>query len=375
MKKVYSVLCAAVLAATAAFASPVFAAEESKSTTIVLNTDDIKKALGLSIYLQGGYNYNFNGPESGLNDWRVFDQKANSFTLDLAQIVFAKDPAIGNVGFKLKLSAGETAKWIHSAGLGNANDPFDLTEAYISYVAPLGKGVRFDFGKWATFFGAEVIEAKDNVNYSRSFLFNYAIPFTHTGLKVGYSITDALTVGLHMVNGWDNATDNNKGKSYGASIGFAPVEQFSTIVNVMSGPEQASNNSNYRSLVDVVTTIKPIKPLTIILNYDYGYESKFTDSAGTYLGGSHWSGISAITKVDINDMHSVALRGEYFRDDNAARTGFVQELKEVTLTWETRLVGNLILRPEYRHDWSNKATFDGAKKQQDTLALGVMYTW
>jgi hypothetical protein len=30
-----------------------------------------------------------------------------------------------------------------------------------------------------TYFGAEVIEAIDNPNYSRSFLFNYAIPFTH----------------------------------------------------------------------------------------------------------------------------------------------------------------------------------------------------
>jgi len=38
------------------------------------------------------------------------------------------------------------------------------------------------------------------------------------------------------------------------------------------------------------------------------------------------------------------------------------------------------VRPEYRHDWSNKRSFDienGAptKKSQDTLALGVMYRW
>jgi hypothetical protein len=46
------------------------------------------------------------------------------------------------------------------------------------------------------------------------------------------------------------------------------------------------------------------------------------------------------------------------------------------------------LRPEYRHDWSNKTSFDsasgagfagptnpGTKKEQDTLAFGVMYTW
>jgi hypothetical protein len=293
--------------------------------------------------------------------------------LDLAQIVFQKDPPTGGLGFKLKLSAGETAKYIHSLGLAssNADFPFDLTEAYISYVAPLGRGVRADFGKMATFIGAEVIEARDNVNYSRSFLFNYAEPLTHTGLKIGYSFTDALNAALFAVNGWDNSSDNNKGKSFGVSIGFAPVEQFSGSVNAITGPEQANNNSNYRSLVDVVATIKPVKPLSVILNYDYGYEKGV---AG--IGGSHWDGISVITKFDITDAHSIALRGEYFNDTQGARTGTAQEMKELTLTWETKLFGNLILRPEYRHDWSNRNSFDGnTKKQQDTLALGVMYTW
>jgi hypothetical protein len=371
MKKVFRVLCFALVAGMAAFSVPVFA-EEAKPAP-GLNVDEIKKALGLSIYLQGSYNYNFNSPDSGLNDLRVFDQKANSFMLDLAQIVFQKEPPIGGLGFKLKLSAGETAKYIHSLGMAssNADFPFDLTEAYISYVAPLGKGVRVDFGKWVTFFGAEVIEAKDNVNYSRSFLFNYAIPFTHTGLKVGYNLTDALSASFHVVNGWDNSSDNNKGKSYGASIGYAPAEAFSTVLNVMTGPEQANNNSNNRSLVDLVATIKPIKPLSIIVNGDLGYEEKAVGNVN-----ANWHGISTIVKYDITDMHAIAMRGEYFNDRLGARTGRAQELKELTLTWETKLLGNLILRPEYRHDWSNRNSFDGnTKKQQDTLALGVMYTW
>ena len=79
------------------------------------------------------------------NDLRVFDHKANSFGLDLAQIIFQKDAAPGTVGFKLKLSAGETAKWIHSRGLsgapltspqaGEGTDSIDITEAFISYNA------------------------------------------------------------------------------------------------------------------------------------------------------------------------------------------------------------------------------------------------
>jgi hypothetical protein len=378
MKKVISFMCSALLAGTAAFAAPVFA-EDAKPAG--LNPDDVKKALGMSIYLQGGYTVNLNNPDSSENDLRVFDHKANSFMLDLAQIVFIKDAGAGSAGYKLKLSAGETAKWIHSRGLsgapltssqaGEGTDSLDVTEAYISYIASIGKGLRFDFGKFVTYHGAEVIEAKDNPNYSRSFLFNYAIPFTHTGLKVSYVFTDALNASLHIVNGWDNSTDNNKGKTYGLSVGLTPSELLSGYINYMQGPEQDNNNSNKRSLVDIVATIKPTKKLSFILNYD---DAKEDNAIPT--GDAKWSGIAGIVKYDFTDTYSLAVRAESFDDKDGFRTGTVQKLKEVTVTPEIRLNGGLILRPEYRHDSSDKQSFDGGqKKSQDTIALGVMYAW
>jgi len=369
----------AVFCATVALTATAFA-EEAKPAG--LNPDDLKKALGLSIYLQGGYTYNGNassltgvpGDPGEENNLRVFDHKANSLGLDLAQIVFQKDPALGNTGYKLKISAGETAKFIHSAGLVSSagDDPFDVTEAYISYNAAVGKGLRFDVGKMVTYFGAEVIEAIDNPNYSRSLLFNYAIPFTHTGLKTSYGFTDALSASFHIVNGWDNSTDNNSGKCVGMSVGYAPAEVFSGYVNLMTGPEKSDNNRDNRTLVDLVATIKPIKPLSIILNYDDAQEDHSAASGGT----AKWSGIAGIVKYDINDTYSVAVRGESFDDKDGVRTGTVQKLTEATVTLEMRLNGGIILRPEYRHDSSNKESFDnGTKKSQDTIALGAMYRW
>jgi hypothetical protein len=379
MKKVLIVMCAVLLAGTAAMVTPVFA-EEAKPAG--LNPDDLKKALGMSIYVQGGYTYNGNassltgvpGDPGQENNLRVFDHKADSFGLDLAQIVFAKDPAVGAIGYKVKISAGETAKFIHSTGLVSSasDDPFDLTEAYLSYVAPLGKGLRFDYGKMVTYHGAEVIEAIDNPNYSRSFLFNYAIPFTHTGLKMSYTFTDAVSASVHVVNGWDNSTDNNTAKTIGLSVYVAPVEMFSAYINYMQGPEQPGNTRDNRSLLDIVATIKPIKPLSIILNYDDAQEDHLSATGGT----AKWSGLAGIVKYDINDTYSIAVRGEYFDDKDGVRTGTTQKLKEVTVTPEIRLANGIILRPEYRHDSSDKESFDnGTKKSQDTVALGAMYRW
>jgi hypothetical protein len=316
-------------------------AEEAKPPALS-SIEEIKGALGLSVYVQGGYTYNFEDPDSQTNDLRVFDHEANSFTVDLAQLVLAKDASVGGVGYKLKLSAGETAK--------------------------------FRFGKFVTMHGAEVIEAKDNMNYSRGLLFDFAIPFTHTGLMIGYPVSDKVSATFYVVNGWDNFDDEGSSKTLGLSIGVTPVEQLSAIVNLMNGREvdlQTGVNSN-RSLIDVVSTIRPVKNLALVVNADYGVQS---DSAPDG-DDAKWYGVAAMGKYDFSDLFSLALRAEYFKDDDGARTLTEQAVKEITVTPEFRIAKNLLVRPEYRHDWSDEKVFDsGSKKSQDTIALGVMYTW
>jgi hypothetical protein len=350
------------------------AKSEAKSA---ISLAEIKDLLGLSIYLQGGYTYNFNNPDSMTNEQRLFDKKANTFLIDLAQIQFEKDPTFGGLGYRLKLSYGETAKFIHAAGLGNPNDEFDLTDVYIDYLAPLGNGLKLRFGKFVTFVGAEAIEARDNFNYSRSFLFNYAQPFTHTGFMAEYKFSEAFTAGLYIVNGWDVATDNNKGKTLGASFIVTPLERLALTFNFLYGPEQANNTSNNRFLFDWVGEFKATKDLTFMVNVDYGREEKDPLNAGR---DSEWWGVAGYVKYGFTDFFSTSIRAEYFNDEKGARTGIAQELKEITLTAEFRVAKNLLVRPEYRHDWSSQNAFDSEHKtfdtkSQDTVAVGVMYTW
>jgi hypothetical protein len=141
----------------------------------------------------------------------------------------------------------------------------------------------------------------------------------------------------------------------------------------MTGPEQDSNSGNKRTLVDLVATFKPAKNILVLVNYDDGREAV---AGGTAV----WSGAAGIVKYDFNDRYGLAVRVESFDDKDGSRTGTAQTLTEVTVTPEVRLAGGLIVRPEYRHDSSDKLSFDlvnGAftKKSQDTIALGVMYNW
>ena len=90
--------------------------------------------------------------------------------------------------------------------------------------------------------------------------------------------------------------------------------------------------------------------------------------------------MAAYAKYDFTDWFSASIRGEYFNDKDGVRTGIPQKLKEITIIPEFKVAKNLLVRPEYRHDWSNRNGFDSKhasfnKKNQDTIAIGVMYSW
>ena len=393
MKKVLSFTCAALIAGMALCVAPVFA-EDAKpagdAKPAWFTPEAVKNALGLSIYLQGGYTYNpeptSNAVSDSENDLRVYDNKANSFTVDLVELIFTKETSTTAVGYRIKISAGETAKWIHANGLGapssnpNNPEPFDLTEAYLSYIVPVGSGLRLDAGKFMTFVGAEVMEALDDPNYSRSFLYNYAQPLTHTGLKGGYVFNDNVNVALFLVNGWDDATDNNDAKSVGVSLNLVSGELFSGYVNYLTGPENTGDNHDNRSLLDLVATIKPLKPVTIILNADFGRNQQNSN----VLPSQTWSGIAAIVKYDFNETYSISARGETFSAPYGApnlppggpNATAGQELAEFTLTPEVRLASGITGRLEYRHDHSNLDSFhNNTKNTQDTYSVSAMYRW
>ena len=82
-----------------------------------------------------------------------------------------------------------------------------------------------DFGKFVTSAGAEVIEAKDNWNYSRSLLFRGRFPTGTSALRTSMPVSKTETIGVQVVNGWNNVTKNNGGVTIGVDqrLGQAQV--------------------------------------------------------------------------------------------------------------------------------------------------------
>ena len=320
------------------------------------------------------YSYNFNRPTDSLNDIRVFDTDDNSLKMDVAELVFQKKLGeLGSAGFRTDLVYGSSVAVIEQAEGSMFHGEVDLQQAYVSYLAPIGNGLQIDFGKFVTHLGLEVIEGYDgwNYNHSRSILFGYAIPFTHVGLKASYSFNEIFSAMAMVANGWDVTIENNDGKTIGFQLGAKPCKGVTLLFNYAGGSEADFIDQQWRNIFDVVAIIAPMDRLEFQFNMDYG-----TENMGPTVNDLEWWGFAGVVRYAFTDAFSLNLRGEYFDDTDAFRTGTAQELWEITLTPEFKVTDNLIFRVEYRHDESNAGFFSNHGQPdngQDTIAMNALF--
>jgi hypothetical protein len=327
-----------------------------------------------------GYISNLNMPQDQSNALRYFDNRANTFSVDLAELVVQKAVAkAGDAGFRIDLTAGTFAGLTQSAGL-SLGDNADLQQAFASYIAPLGTGLRFDVGKFVTHMGYELIEGYDgyNDNYSRSLLFNYAIPLTHTGVKASYSPSSKVSLMAMVVNGWDDAIDNNASKSVGAQLMVKPIDPVALYVNYIGGPENADDNHSIRQVIDLVGTLTVNPMLSLGVNADFGTEGG--TSLVTPGEDATWNGVAGYAKISTTSPFSLGLRAETFKDNGGTRLGIGEaRVNEFTVTPAFKLGSNFVVRAEGRYDTSDSAPFVDdrgiAKKNQATIGLNAIWVY
>jgi hypothetical protein len=306
--------------------------------------------------------------------FRAFTSPDRQFGLNMAELIINKAPDDANrLGFNFAFGFGNAMNVVNSADPGSLAFSQYLKEGYLSYNAPVGKGLAIDFGKFVTPAGAEVIETMTNWNYTHSILFTYAIPFYHYGARAKYTFNDKVNVTGYAVNGWNNIVDNNTGKTFGFSLAVTPSKKWGITENYFGGPELLNRSSVWRQLSDTVLTINPTSKLSFMFNGDYGHDHP----TGT-PSASWWAGIAGYAKYQIDPNWATAFRYEYYDDHAGFTTTVAQHLHEATFTLERKLSGNLITRWEYRYDRSNRNVFfesNTPEKHQSQVVGGLIYTF
>ncbi|HEY6417487.1 MAG TPA: outer membrane beta-barrel protein [Candidatus Binataceae bacterium] len=368
--------------------------------------NDLATNLGIHVHglVDAGYEYNVNRPDTAnskggsnafstggsLNQLRVFDPNANSFSLTQGNIHIDRTVDSG-VGFVTDINFGNVANVLGQATrysninpAGASNTIVDPTQFYLTYTAPVGTGINFSAGRFVTLLGEEVIPVYNNLDYNetRSFLFGFAIPFTHTGIRAQYTVNDYVGGTIGVNNGWDDMSDGNDGKTVEGEVTLNTKDKnLSLVLNGIYGPEQVNNSHSKRGVFDTVVTWKPwfFNGVTLIGNYDFGHETgpvwtaplvtSFGNNLNNDLVGPNgtvkinhaveWQGFAGYVIYDPTDALELATRGEWFSDPDGARTGLKQNLGEITQTIAYKIPGTtgLLSRFEYRHDESNARPF------------------
>jgi hypothetical protein len=262
-------------------------------------------------FVDSYYSLNTARPTSHTNRYRNFDLASEEFVLSEAQVNIQRRAA--PIGFRVALSTGAATDIIHA---GNSSTMNILMQGYLSLVVPAGEGLTVDAGKFVTHMGFETISAKDNYSYSRSFIFAWAIPYYHVGLRAAYPLLKTLTLAGSISNGWNGLT-SSEGKTFGGTLAYTPLGTLTLTANWIGGPGQADSAGTFRQIVELAPVFQVSEALTLAADLIYGTENVPGQTV-------NWKGAALYARYAFTGNSAISARGEVYDDPYGSTTSVDQ---------------------------------------------------
>ena len=356
----------------------------------------------LNFGLDGYYGYNFNHPTGRVNLLRANDPLSDSFSLNQADVIVERTPDLNagrRFGYRLDLMFGQQTEILQGSTANEARPQVyrNIFQAYGSYVLPIGSGLQVDFGKFTSSLGVEGNYAKDQLNYSSSYFYNF-LPFYHEGVRATYNVNSKIALQYWLVNGANQTEDFNGFKSQAAILTFKPKSNISWNLNYYEGQEQRDVTALYNPGLPTLPTQPGLSTDPVLTRHDGRLQ--IIDTYATFDLGRGWSttleGDYVINRVASNSapttvyggsayLHrqmtkTFALNGRFtfLADPGGLFSGVSQDLKEATVTGVFQPMEGFQTKVEYRRDFSNRLFFltnnpMSPAGAQNTLTLGMMW--
>ena len=301
--------------------------------------------------LESGILFNPASPPDGLNFGHLFTDKANQPLLNQILLTIQRplDPkATGyDFGFKVQAMYGTDARYTHYLGeldyIINDRSQLDVVEAWAILHTPwlFSGGIDIKAGQYVTLEGAETIDPTTNYFYSHSYIFNFGIPFKHTGLMTISHVDPLVDIYAGVDTGVNTTFGNGQGDNNGAAAfhGGIGLNLFDGNLTILAtthiGPETPDTNGTnntldwitacgcnpnktLRFLNDITATWKVNDSFTLITDANYIHDDGTFGSVGG-IGGFHPSGygVAEYAIYKVNDWLKLVGRAEVWRDNNA----------------------------------------------------------
>ncbi len=328
-------------------------------TTLVISAQDTEetpdKKFSFSGSVDAYYRANFTGPndENAIAPGTSF-ANLPGFALGMANVIASYEGE--KVGFVADLVFGPrgTDAIFASPMYSATGDIVNQLYAYWN----VSESVKLTMGNFNTFLGYEVISPVANFNYSTSYLFSYG-PFSHTGLKADFTLSDDFSLMLGVFNDTD-LTEFNPTGDYAAGAQLGYKGQF---LNVLYDP----------SFFEIDFTGGFDLSDDFFLGINAAYLS-LEDDAGGFMGAALYP------QYTVSETFSIGLRGEYFIEDGAfgaIGTGVEDSSVFAATLTGSFVIDGLIIKPEIRFDSaSDNAFLDNdlaATKSLGSFVLAAIY--
>ena len=270
----------------------------------------------------------------------------NGFSLGMANFIVSYEG--GKSGFVADVVFGPRGSDAVFGSVGNSSEMVNQLYAYYN----IAEGVTVTLGNFNTFLGYEVISPAANFNYSTSYMFSYG-PFSHTGAKVDFSISDDVSLMVGVFNQTDQTEANyDRYTAFGAQLGL-----YGQYINLLAGDEYFQ------------------------LDYTGGFDLSYSFFLGinattaTLAGDTGFAGVALYPQLTASDSFAIGLRGEFFSETD----GFGALVSDgdadnfsLTLTGSFTS-GNFMFKPELRLDSASSEIFAiSPTETSESLASFVM---
>jgi hypothetical protein len=327
-----------------------------------------------SAYLDVAYLLDFNFPENHRWRSRTTSNRFNEFAPNMGYVNVRKDATTDSRwGMELGAQGGNDSKDFaflpNEPKVGGSDTLRHVQRANVSYLAPVGNGLTIQAGLFNSLIGYESLYAKDNANYTRSWIADNT-PYMMFGINARYPVNDRLAVTGFIINSYYHLAHPNDQPRYGAQIAYKPTGRLTVTETLYAGPDQSKTSFEFwRFYLNSIVEWKD-DDLVLALSYDIGTEAIANqpgDPRAFVTGGN------AVGRWHIGGPWSVALRPEFYWDRNGRWTGNEQFVKAMTTTVEYAVPfgwTNSRMRLEHRWDESTGAG-GGFFKRNDTGPTGL----
>jgi hypothetical protein len=285
-------------------------------------------AVKFSGYLDAGITLNPRQGDDSNNFGQLFTDKANKPLLNQLGLTVEKalDPKAGfDWGFKFQGFYGSDARYTHFLGeldrVTHNTNQLDIVEANVTAHLPYltEGGIDLKVGQYPTPLGYEVIDPKGNVLYSHSYIFQFGLPFKHTGGLATVHVSDLLDVYGGVDSGTNTSLgdgDPNSSPAFLGGFGLNFLEgKLSVLALTHVGPELPNNNHDNRYFNDILITNKLWDPLTLVTELNWVRDDSPVTSPVT-VSTQNAFGLAQYAIYALSDTLSVIGRAEVFRDES-----------------------------------------------------------